>query len=83
MPETYGEQLDRIRLMSVADDNGTWDLSENDQAAIRAVLARLDYYERWARMMRAELQRLSDIVCEEDRELIVLVLEGPQEATNG
>lgn len=75
MAETYSEQLGRLRLMSEADEN-EWDLSENDQAAIKAVLSKMG-------MMKAELQRLSDVVCEEDRELIALVLEGPQEATNG
>lgn len=37
-PETFTEQLSRVRMMS-EDDGLTWDLSDNDQAALKAVLA--------------------------------------------
>lgn len=44
MSESYEEQLNRLNLM--ADDDGTtWDLSDNDQAAISAILDRLDELE--------------------------------------
>lgn len=43
MAETWNEQLSRVRLM--ADDCDTWDLSDNDIAALRAVLERLDALE--------------------------------------
>ena len=35
-PETFAEQLSRLRQMAAGDD--TWDLSDADQAAIAAVL---------------------------------------------
>ena len=35
-PESFTEQLSRVRQMT--RDNGTWDLSTNDIAALRAVL---------------------------------------------
>jgi hypothetical protein len=35
--ETFGEQIGRLKSMS--EPAGTWDLSQNDMAAIRAVLA--------------------------------------------
>jgi hypothetical protein len=42
--ENYNDQLSRLNLM--ADDDGTtWDLSENDQAAISAVLDKLSSVE--------------------------------------
>lgn len=47
MAETYIDQVSRVRLMA-RDESGTWDLSDNDQAALRAVLARLDHLEKCA-----------------------------------
>jgi hypothetical protein len=44
-PETYQEALDRVFLMG-AGDSGTWDLSDNDVAALAMVLKRLDELER-------------------------------------
>jgi hypothetical protein len=42
--ENYDDQLSRLNLM--ADDDGTsWDLSENDQAAISAVIDKLSSVE--------------------------------------
>jgi hypothetical protein len=38
-PESFREQLSRLEQMAKDDDGETWDLSNNDQAAIRAVLA--------------------------------------------
>jgi hypothetical protein len=36
-PESWAEQLARVQMM--AEDNGeTWDLSDNDKAALKAVL---------------------------------------------
>lgn len=40
MPESFEDQLSRVRLMSEGDP--TWDLSPNDQAALKAVLAKLE-----------------------------------------
>jgi hypothetical protein len=39
--ESFREQLSRLEQMA-EDDGDTWDLSENDQAAIRAVLVERD-----------------------------------------
>jgi hypothetical protein len=38
--ETFEEQLDRLNLM--ADGDSQWDLSDNDRAAIKAVLVKLE-----------------------------------------
>jgi hypothetical protein len=35
-PETFAEQIERLELM--ADGDSQWDLSDNDRAAIRALL---------------------------------------------
>jgi hypothetical protein len=43
-PETYQEALDRVFLMG-AGSTGTWDLSDNDVAALAMVLKRLDQLE--------------------------------------
>jgi hypothetical protein len=43
MSETYAEQLDRVRGM--ADGGDTWDLSDNDTAALTAMLSRLEHLE--------------------------------------
>ncbi len=40
MPEPFDSQLSRVRQM--ADGDPQWDLSPNDQAALRAVLDELD-----------------------------------------
>lgn len=42
--EAYIEQLERLRLMASGDP--TWDLSDNDRAALSSVLGRLDECER-------------------------------------
>lgn len=44
LSESYEEQLSRVRLM--ASGSETWDLSENDTTALRAVLDRLDSAEK-------------------------------------
>lgn len=44
MPESFEDQLSRVRLMSEGDP--TWDLSPNDQAALKAVLAQLETLQR-------------------------------------
>ncbi len=44
MTGLYQKQLARVCLMTTC--NPTWDLSTNDISAIKAVLARLDNYER-------------------------------------
>lgn len=38
--ESFDEQRARVEQM-IADDGDTWDLSDNDKAALRAVLARV------------------------------------------
>lgn len=40
MPESFKEQLSRVQQMA-EDDGETWDLSDNDKAALKAVLAAL------------------------------------------
>lgn len=47
MSETWEEQLSRVRMMAT-QEGGTWDLSDNDRAALQAVLARLDEHEKKA-----------------------------------
>src|SRR4030095_2087671 len=37
-PETLSEQMSRVQMMA-SDDGDTWDLSDNDRAALKAVLA--------------------------------------------
>jgi hypothetical protein len=55
--ENYNDQLSRLNLM--ADDDGTtWDLSENDQAAISAVLDKLSSVEAERDAAQAEVERL-------------------------
>jgi len=44
MSESYSEQLSRVRLMAT-DREGQWDLSDNDCAALSAVLSRLEFLE--------------------------------------
>lgn len=39
MSETFREQLSRVEQMAADDNCETWDLSDNDQAALKAVLA--------------------------------------------
>ena len=51
MTETFKEQLERIE--SMADPSGTWDLSDNDMAALSALL---DHYKG----ARAETSALAD-----------------------
>lgn len=41
--ETFSEQLERLEMMADPDQGCTWDLSDNDRAAIRAIL---DNYRR-------------------------------------
>lgn len=53
MAESFEDQLSRVRLMSEGDP--TWDLSPNDQAAIKAVLVN---FNRRAE----EIGRLRDLV---------------------
>jgi len=51
MTETFKEQLERVESMS--NPSGTWDLSDNDMAALRALL---DHYKG----ARAEVSALFD-----------------------
>ena len=44
MSETFDDQIDRLRLM--ARGNPKWDLSDNDRAAIKAALDRIEELER-------------------------------------
>lgn len=41
MAESFKEQLFRVQSMA-KDDGSTWDLSENDQAALQAMLDALN-----------------------------------------
>lgn len=47
MAERWKDQLDRVRQMAV-DKGETWDLSEKDQAALKALLERFDAHEAGA-----------------------------------
>ena len=38
--ESFSEQVERVKSMARGD--GTWDLSDNDQAALKAILAKLE-----------------------------------------
>jgi hypothetical protein len=49
MTETYVEQLERVRGMAAGEP--TWDLSDNDTAALRAVLDRLGFLEAALKMI--------------------------------
>jgi hypothetical protein len=40
--ETIQEQISRVRMMA-EDDGETWDLSDNDKAALKAVLRENDH----------------------------------------
>jgi hypothetical protein len=44
--ETWDEQRERLHAMTA--DSGTWDLSDNDRAAIAAALAQIDRLEAGA-----------------------------------
>jgi len=39
MSESFRDQLSRVEQMSLDDNGETWDLSENDLAALKAVIA--------------------------------------------
>lgn len=58
-PETYSEQLERVKLMASGDP--TWDLSENDIAALKAVLARAEGWD--------DPNHGAPIECDEDDDL--------------
>jgi hypothetical protein len=49
MSESLGEQLSRVSLMAKGDDQ--WDLSDNDCAALTAVLARIAQLEEALRFL--------------------------------
>jgi hypothetical protein len=49
MTENYSEQLSRVHLMAEGDE--TWDLSDNDTAALRAVISCLGRYEAALKMI--------------------------------
>ena len=53
MPESFPDQLSRVRLMA-SGDSGTWDLSPNDLAALTAVLSKLDI----TLLLNAEMKRV-------------------------
>lgn len=64
--ESFYDQACRVDLMA-SDDGDTWDLSDNDRAAITAVMAKLRAYE-------AELERLMDFVMPREYDSIRSVL---------
>lgn len=54
MSETFREQVERVIQMS--DDSGeTWDLSPNDQAALKAVLQRMAVLDEQVQTLEAEI----------------------------
>ena len=60
MSETYKEKLSRVRMMA-SERGGTWDLSDNDCAALSAILKRLD-------QLRAVCDEVVEIMEEYDRQ---------------
>lgn len=55
--ESYQDQLERVTMMSEAGD--TWDLSDNDRLALKAVLSRLEKLEaEAAKFLRQSPARL-------------------------
>jgi len=48
--ESFREQVERVIAMS-RDDGGTWDLSPNDQAALKAVLLRMSELDAQVQML--------------------------------
>ena len=77
-PESWVEQLSRVRMM--ADGNDAWDLSDSDIAALQAVLARLEALEAGIASLAQELSSpepkamtRSPITDERERHVAVLV----------
>jgi len=58
--ETLDEQLDRLLAMA-ADGHGKWDLSDNDRAAIAAVLAEVARLRKVEAAAGAHLRELHDV----------------------
>lgn len=56
MSETYREQVRRVQMM--AKGSPTWDLSDNDMAALTAVLTELDAYAMEIAELRKDKARL-------------------------
>ena len=54
MSETFDDQFSRLELM--ADGDPTWDLSENDRAAIRAVLAEVGRLQAIVNFLHGQFQ---------------------------
>ena len=76
MTETYEDQLSRVRMMSTpapANTATTWDLSPNDQAALRAVL---DALPQWQPIETAPKDGTDFLACWDDDELHVVCLRG-------
>jgi hypothetical protein len=45
MSETFEEQIERVRAMATDERGAKWDLSDNDRAALTALLAVVDGME--------------------------------------
>ena len=54
--ESFSEQVERVKSMARGD--GTWDLSDNDQAALKTLLAKLEEQGKNNRALRKELEDL-------------------------
>jgi hypothetical protein len=58
MSESFSEQVERVKSMARGD--ATWDLSDNDTAALKAILVKLEEQGKQNRDLRNELKSLHD-----------------------
>ena len=79
MTETIQEQISRVRQM-VIDDGDTWDLSDNDKAALKALLAALD--AAIEQPLRDQNEQLEPAASERDS-IAALVSDRPEVGTYG
>lgn len=66
MSETNEEKLDRVRLMAGGDP--TWDLSSNDLAALKHVMAELDRLQAIEREYSLCRDRVAEIASRESEQ---------------
>ena len=81
MSESFREQVERVIDMS-RDNGGTWDLSDNDQAALKAVLQRMAVIDAERVRLREALTGLvgaSDRAELEALEGVMRIMPGPDD----
>jgi hypothetical protein len=61
MSETFRQQVERVLLMST-DSGETWDLSPNDQAALKAVLQRMAVLDAQCDELLSALKRARQFI---------------------